>query len=190
MRLLNKRLFIAVFLLIAVVYYFYGRGERAVDFNLNNWDGQTVTMDTLKEKVVILTFSYAFCSVRCPVITVRLSSLDDFIGSPQDVIYLHVGVDPEMDTPEGRKKYFSLYRIDAEKDRRWMFVSGDKDELLRLWRFYGIDIKKVESNWVPEGYYMDYTQKVVVIDKRGFIKYRTDVDFSESEIAEKIMDII
>jgi cytochrome oxidase Cu insertion factor (SCO1/SenC/PrrC family) len=179
-----------VLLFILAGYYFYLADKRAIDFSLNNWDGKTVTLQGLKGKVVVLTFSYSFCSVRCPVITARLSSLDDAINAAKDVVYLHVSVDPDMDTPERRKKYFSLYRLDAVNDKRWMFVSGQKDELQRVWTFYGIDIKKIESKDIPEGYYMEYTQKIVIIGKEGSIEHETDFYFLDNEMAEKIGKVI
>ena len=111
------------------------------------------------------------------------------IHGDRDVVYLHVSVDPEMDTPENRRKYFKLYGIDAVKDNRWMFVSGPKDELSKLWKYYGIDINKIESKYIPEGYYMEYTPKVMIISKNGIVKYETDFYFSEDEIAQKLGEI-
>jgi protein SCO1/2 len=188
--LANRWLFIPIISLIILKGCFYLTDRKAVDFTLNNWDGKTITQNALKGRVVVLTFSYAFCSVRCPVITARLSSLDDVINASQDVVYLHVSVDPDMDTPERRRKYFSLYRIDAAKDKRWMFVSGQKDELKKVWKFYGIDIEKIESKDIPEGYYMEHTQKVVIIGKQGSIKYETDFYFLNNEMANKLGEIM
>ena len=191
MRLLNKWLIIIVVSLLAFFgYYYYVMSNMAIGFSLNNLDGETVSMYDLRGKVVVLTFSYAYCSVRCPVITVRLSSLDELMNAPEGIVYLHVSVDPEMDTPERRRKYFSLYKLDAVKDNRWMFVSGQKNELSKLWKFYNIDIEKIESTWLPEGYYMEYTSKIVIIDKKGFIKDEVDFFFLEDEIAKKIEEII
>lgn len=166
-------------------------GKRALDFKLDNWDGKTtVTLKKLSGKVVVLTFSYAYCSVRCPIITGRLYSLDAELNSPGGVAYLHVSVDPDMDTPERRKKYFGLYGIDAEKDWRWLFVSGRRDELKRLWDFYSIDIKKVEERKIPEGYYMEYTPKVVIINKHGMIEHETGFFFSEEELSRRIKELL
>jgi cytochrome oxidase Cu insertion factor (SCO1/SenC/PrrC family) len=162
----------------------------AIDFSLDNWDEKTVTMNDLRGKVVVMTFSYANCSARCPVVTVRLSSLDEMMNAPADVVYLHVSIDPEMDTPEKRREYFSLYNLDAVKDSRWMFVSGQRDELSRLWKFYGIEIEKIDEERLPEGYYMEYTPKLVLIDKRGSVRHEEDFFFLEDEIVKKIREII
>jgi protein SCO1/2 len=170
-------------------YYYYVTKDRAADFSLNNWDEETVTMRDLRGRVVVLAFSYSNCSVRCPVVTVRLKSLDELMKAPKDVVYLHVSIDPEKDSPESRKKYFGLYKLDAEKDSRWMFVSGKKEELSRLWEFYGIDIEVIEEKMVPEGYYIEYTPKLVLIDKRGSIKHEEDFFFEEEEIIKKIGEI-
>jgi len=179
-----------VFLLILSGPSAHGTDKNAFDFDLKNFNGERVTTRALRGKVVLLTFSYAYCSVRCPLITARLSSLDDRLNAPKDVVYLHVSVDPEMDTPERRVKYFNLYGIDAVKDNRWMFVSGQKDELVKLWRFYGIEIKKMEEKRIPEGYYMEYTPKIVIISKGGTIAYEVDFHFMEEDMARKMELII
>ncbi len=168
--------------------HLYATDKKAIDFSLENFDGQTVTLQNLKGKVVVLTFSFAFCSVRCPVISGRLSALDAQMDANPDVAYLHVSVDPDMDTPENRREYFALYGIDAVKDKRWLFVSGPKDELSKLWKFYGIDIKKVEIKDIPEGYYMEYTPKVVLIGKNSVVEYETDFYFSEDKMLKKIKE--
>jgi protein SCO1/2 len=189
LRLLNKWPIIVIFALIIVGYYFYVTNNKAMDFSLNNWDEKRVTMSDLRGKVVVLTFSYSNCSARCPVVTVRLTSLDELMNFPEDVVYLHVSVDPEMDTPESMKKYFSLYKLDAAEDNRWMFVSGQKNELSRLWKFYGIEIEKIEEKMLPERYYIEYTPKLVLIDKKGSIRHEEDFFFSEDEIVQKIKDM-
>ena len=191
MHLINSLIIsLIVFLLILSGPSAHGTDKNAFDFDLKNFNGERVTTRALRGKVVLLTFSYAYCSVRCPLITARLSSLDDRLNAPKDVVYLHVSVDPEMDTPERRVKYFNLYGIDAVKDNRWMFVSGQKDELVKLWRFYGIEIKKMEEKRIPEGYYMEYTPKIVIISKGGTIAYEVDFHFMEEDMARKMELII
>ncbi|MBI4848554.1 MAG: SCO family protein [Nitrospirae bacterium] len=165
-------------------------GKKAQDFKLGNWDNNTVTMSALKDKVVVLVFSYAYCSVRCPVVTARLYSLDAALDARKDVVYLHVSVDPEMDTAERRRHYFELYSLEAEKDNRWMFVSGAKGELEKLWKFYGVAANRIEVREIPEGYYMEYTQKMAIIDKKGFIRYETDYNYSEDEVVKEIKKLI
>jgi cytochrome oxidase Cu insertion factor (SCO1/SenC/PrrC family) len=102
------------------------------------------------------------------------------------VVYLHLSVDPDNDTPERRKKYFNLYGIDAAKDDRWMFLSGKKSEMSKIWGFYGVNAKKVEDKRLPEKYYMEYEPKVVAIDGSGIIRYESGSDFSEEDIKSLI----
>ena len=177
---------LTIFCLLFTAGSSVGATGKALDFSLMNWDGQTITMDDMAGRVVILTFSYSFCSTSCPVITGRLLTLDETMNSPTDVAYLHISIDPEMDTPERRKDYFSLYGIDASEDRRWIFVSGGRQELQRLWEFYGIVIEKVQSPFLPEGYFMEYSPKVMIIDKKGYLAHETNFYFNEDETARKI----
>ncbi len=189
MRSAIKTALAVIVVAAALVYYFHFQGQRASDFSLKNWDGRVVTMNDLRGSIVALTFSYSNCSARCPVVTVRLSSLDALMKAPEDVVYLHVSIDPEMDTPESMKKYFGLYKLDAVKDRRWLFVSGGRDELSKLWNFYGIKIEKVEEKALPEGYYLDYTPKLLIIDKKGMIRHEADFFFTDEDIVRKIGEI-
>lgn len=156
--------------------------RKAVDFSLSNWDGAKVSLGDLKGKTAILTFSYANCSIRCPIITGRLSSLDASMGAPGDVVYLHISVDPGADTAERRRKYFSLYGIDASRDNRWLFLSGKEKQLPGIWKAYGVTARKVRDRKLPEGYYIDYFQKVLVVDKEGFVRFEGGPDFSEDEV--------
>lgn len=189
MRLLNKWVIIIALMFILPGYYYYVTKSRAIDFTLENWDQTTVSMHDLRDKTVILTFSYSNCTVRCPVVTVRLKSLDELMESPEDVVYLHVSIDPDKDTPESMKKYFGLYKLDPVKDKRWMFVSGQETDLLKLWEFYGIEIEKIKDKSLPEGYYMEYNPMLVLIDKRGSIKHQEDFYFEEDNIISKIREI-
>jgi cytochrome oxidase Cu insertion factor (SCO1/SenC/PrrC family) len=168
----------------------YGKGVAPIDFDLKNWDGEAVTMEKLQGQAVVLTFSYAFCSVSCPIITGRLKTLDEAMNSPGKVVYLHVSIDPEMDTPERRKDYFNLYGIDAVSDNRWMFLSGDRDQLEKLWEFYEVEIEKTENPMLPEGYFMKYSPRVVVIGKDGTIKRKTDFYFPEEDLAAFVKGLL
>ena len=161
----------------------YGKGRAAIDFDLRNWDGEAISMKKLKGQVIVLTFSYAFCSVSCPIITGRLKTLDEAMNAPGKVVYLHISIDPEMDTLERRKDYFNLYGIDATLDKRWMFLSGREEELEILWDFYEVKIEKTENPMLPEGYFMKYSPRVMVIGKDGTIERQTDFYFSEEDLA-------
>lgn len=182
----NKWLIAMSFVITAFLSTAHALERNAMDFSLNNWDGRTVSMLDLNGKVVVLTFSYAYCSVRCPIITARLYSLDKTMNEPHDVVYLHISVDPDNDTPERRKKYFSLYGIDVTKDGRWMFLSGQKDELSKLWKAYDVTAKKIKDKKLPEKYYLQYDPKVVIIDRDGIIGYEAGFDFSEEEMKSLI----
>jgi cytochrome oxidase Cu insertion factor (SCO1/SenC/PrrC family) len=87
------------------------------------------------------------------------------------------------------KKYFGLYKLDPSRDKRWMFVSGEVNELSVLWKYYGIEVEKVEEKMLPEGYYMEYTPKLVLIDKKGVIRHEENFFFDDEDIVKKIRKI-
>ena len=50
-------------------------------------------------------------------------------------------------------------------------------------------LKKIDEKMLPEGYYIEYTPKLVLIDKKGSIRHEEDFFFSEEEIVQKIKDM-
>jgi protein SCO1 len=135
-------------------------------FALRNWDGKTVTPDSLVGARTILVFTYAKCVFGCPMITYQLQELDESLGHPEDVRYLHVSVNPELDTPEELLKHFEKHDIDPREDGRWMFLSGPEEETASVLAAYGIAVKRTpfENDVIVEP-----TPKVFVIDARARI---------------------
>ena len=163
-------------------------GRPAPDFRLRNWDGRLVSLADLRGKVVVLTFSYSNCQVTCPIITGRFLGMDEALGSPAGIRYLHLSVDPEMDTPQTVKKYFRQYGIDVEKDPRWLFLTGSRKDLEPLWRFYGITMEK---KVLPLGYVIEYTPKVVLLDRWGRIREEVlGYGFSEARMLQRIRELL
>lgn len=137
-------------------------GVRVPEFELTNWDGSRISRDSLRGKRTILAFTYAKCEIACPLITLQLKSLDEKIGSPQDLRFLHVSVNPADDTPEEILAHFAKHDIDPRKDTRWLFAGGSEEEVAVMLKKFGI---KVTRRPVEEGVLIEHTIKILVIDE-------------------------
>lgn len=133
-------------------------------FELTNWDGQRVSTDSLKGERTILVFTYAKCVFGCPLITHQLKSLDEEIGSPPDLNFLHISVNPTLDTPQEILKHFDKHEIDAKQDSRWLFLAGEEEEVASVLADYGIEVKRTP---VKGGVLVEHTIKVLVINRAG-----------------------
>lgn len=78
--------------------------------------------DVLKGKIVILSFIYTTCRDICPVVTARLSQLEEKLGDivGRDVFFVSVSIDPVNDTPEKLKEYANAFSAGPS----WLFLTG------------------------------------------------------------------
>jgi protein SCO1/2 len=83
--------------------------------------------DVLKGKIVILSFIYTTCRDICPVVTARLSQLEEKLGSVvgRDVFFVSVSIDPENDTPEKLKEYAKAFSAGPS----WLFLTGTSTDM-------------------------------------------------------------
>ncbi|MEK6813330.1 MAG: SCO family protein [Nitrospirota bacterium] len=164
-------------------------GVRAPSFEGIGFDGRPVKWEALRGKAILLAFSYSNCQVTCPIIMGRFLDIDETLSSPQDLLYVQISVDPEGDTQANIRKYFKIYAIDPEQDKRWLFLYASRGVLEPVWKAYGITIEK--KVW-PVGYEMIFTPKVVAIDRGGTIRKEWDgFDFPEEEavsILKKLLE--
>jgi len=153
---------LAAFWLMAVAAVVHA--ETMPPFTLTNWDGRAVSLDALKGRTIILTFTFAKCVYACPMVTFQLKVLDEELGSPPGLSYLHVSVNPAQDTPEEILSHFRKHDIDPRRDPRWLFATGSEAQTAAVLAAYGIQVKRTPT---PQGELIEPTVKVVVIDPEG-----------------------
>ncbi len=146
-------------------------GTDAPAYELTNWDGKRISSDSLEGNRTIVTFTYAKCIRACPMVTYQLHGLDRHLGSPADVRYVHISVNPTEDTPEEILEHFRKHDIDPRTDSRWLFLAGDADEVAAVMKDYGIEVTRTP---VEGGYIIEHTVKVFVINPQG--KVAADFD--------------
>lgn len=161
---------------------------RAPSFEGIGFDGRAVKWKSLRGRVILLAFSYSNCQVTCPIIMGRFLDIDETLNSPRDLLYVQISVDPEGDTQANIRKYFKIYGIDPERDKRWLFLYASRSVLEPVWKAYGISIEK--KMW-PVGYEMIFTPKVIAIDREGAIRKEWDgFDFPEEEAVSTLKKLL
>ncbi len=126
---------------------------RAPDFRLQNQDGDTVTMRSLRGRPAIVTFLYTTCEDTCPIQAQTIRGSLDQLG--HDLPALAVAVDPPRDTADRAKAFLSkqhaLGRID--------FVLGTRNQLQPLWDGFFIRPQSVTEEHQP---------RITLVDANGY----------------------
>jgi protein SCO1 len=134
---------------------------------LQNQDGQTVTLEQFKGRVVLLAPFLTSCQEECPITTAALLDVQRTLakdGLSNKVTILETTVDPGRDTPSRMKAYAQL------TGSTWPLLTGSPATLASLWRYFGIYYQKVAEG-TPAG-----------LDWQTNQPYTYDVDHSDGFI--------
>ena len=98
-----------------------------VDFRLTERSGISVGLAELSGTVWVADFIFTNCAGPCPLMSLRMSYLQDsIVADPyladKMVRLVSFSVDPDRDTPEVLAAYATRYEADRD---RWWFLTGD-----------------------------------------------------------------
>ncbi|WP_448701172.1 SCO family protein [Mucilaginibacter sp. AW1-3] len=140
------------------VYHFVG------DFNLTDQNGQTVTLKTFGNKILIVSFFFTNCPTVCAQVNRTLDSLAHDYVNNKLIQFVTITVDPQRDTPQALKKYSAAYGVSPDK---WRFLTGDTTGIYRLAR-QGLLVNALKSGPGKDDFI--YSDKVIMIDANHRIR--------------------
>jgi len=185
-----------LFVVLAVLGWFMpalsqaGKGETlpkigpAPEFTLTTQEGQRLSLQELRGKVVAVTFIYTGCTDTCPLLTAKLVRLQTRFGAEfgTKVFFVAVSVDPERDTPEVLKRYAQAHGADLAG---WAFLTGTAAEIRQVTRRYGIYSKKSSHGEV------DHTFLTSLIDPSGTLRVQyLGVRFNPEELLRDLQSLV
>ena len=100
------------------------------DFTLLDQNGNPVTAADLRGKPWVASFIFTRCAFACPNLVKKIYDLNREVADV-DLRFVTITVDPEHDQVEQMKKYADIYEATTD---RWLFLTGEKDEVNRLIR--------------------------------------------------------
>ncbi|HEV8537252.1 MAG TPA: SCO family protein [Candidatus Limnocylindria bacterium] len=133
-------------------------GTDAPDFTLTDGlSGRSVTLSTLRGKVVALAFLYTSCPDVCPLTAARFKAAQDALGDDASrVVFVAVSVDPDRDTPRAVQDFSAAHELRTS----WYYLVGDRTRLAPVWSAYGIGVQAGSST-------VTHNDAIYLIDRRG-----------------------
>jgi len=144
------------------------------EFELTERSGKPFRSRDMLGKVWVTTFFFSNCPGTCKQLNTSIKMLGN-MEELQDVTWVSITVDPEIDTLERLREYAETFQADPE---RWLFCRGDLQYIQRV----GEDIMKLPINW------RGHTESAVVIDRKGKVRGMHDATSTRaSKLLRKLL---
>jgi protein SCO1/2 len=157
---------------------------EAPDFSLRSQDGTEVALREFRGKVVALTFIFASCTDTCPLLTDKMSRVQDALGSEfgSKIVFVSITVDPVRDTPQVLKDYAKAYGVNLDG---WTFLTGDPAAIRDVERRYGIVVETTVSGDI------NHTFLTSLIDPHGMLRVQyLGVRFDLQEFRRDLLSLV
>ena len=139
--------------------------HKVENFTFTNQLGKTVSVDSLKGKVLVVDYFFTRCPNPCPTLTRNMKKMQDaFLKTDSLVHFISLTVDPGRDSVEALKRYADKYKV---RHNNWWFLTGDKQPIYKLpydeFKAGTIDGGEVDTAFL-------HTNKFYLLDKDRVIR--------------------
>jgi cytochrome oxidase Cu insertion factor (SCO1/SenC/PrrC family) len=133
------------------------KAQAAPDFALTDQNGQTITVSSMKGKVVGITFLDSHCTQLCPIEGDQLAQTQRALSGKTPMTLLVVSVAPATDTPDSERAFASTHHWTGD----WHWLSGSQDQLAAVWKAYSIAVQNSPDNIL-------HSSVLFLIDRNGY----------------------
>jgi cytochrome oxidase Cu insertion factor (SCO1/SenC/PrrC family) len=157
-------------------------GEALVGgpFELTDHNGNKVTDQTYRGRMMLIYFGFTYCPDACPTaLGVMSAALDKLDVAADRVVPILITVDPERDTPQVLKDYVSNFHP------QMVGLTGTPEQIAQVAKAYRVYYQKAPGA-TAEDYLMDHTLMIYLMNGEGkFVKH-----FSPEATPDQIADEI
>jgi protein SCO1 len=141
---------------------------------LRNQNGATISLRSLRGRVVLLTFLDSRCTRECPI---EGRVLGDVLRGIREIgaDTLVVSVDPWADTPASARTFAARSGWSAN----WHWLLGDKSALAPVWRAYNIAVKRTPGDIL-------HSAALYLIDSAGDLRAGYLFPFSAAAVTHDV----
>jgi cytochrome oxidase Cu insertion factor (SCO1/SenC/PrrC family) len=151
----------------------------APGFRLTDQHGRTVSLASLRGKVVLLTFLDPVCTSDCPLIAQELRAADQLLGATSSRVELvAIVANPvyhQVADTQAFDRQESLSQIP-----NWLYLTGSLPQLEQVWKDYGIT-----TEILPAGAMIGHSDLAYVIDQAGRAREELNTDPGPGTTATK-----
>ncbi|MFT5822954.1 MAG: protein SCO1/2 [Crocinitomix sp.] len=153
------------------------------NFNFTDQNGQSITEQTVANKIYISNFFFTNCGGICPKLTRNLEMVQGAFEEEEDVLFLSHSVVPETDSVAKLKTYTNNFNIN---DDRWHFLTGSKAEIYRMAR--QSYFAEEEPGFNKDSTEFLHTEHFILVDRNRHIRgiYNGTVELEMSRIIDDI----
>jgi protein SCO1 len=141
---------------------------------LRDQSGATVSLRSLRGRVVLLTFLDSKCVRECPIEGHVLGDVFQRMKGTRAAA-LVVSVDPWADTPRSARTFASR----AGWSGNWRWLLGDRAALAPVWHAYNIAVKRTPGDIL-------HSTALYLIDPRGHLRAGYLFPFSADSVAHDV----
>lgn len=109
----------------------------APDFTLQDQDNQSVSITSVRGRVVALTFLDSHCKQLCPLEADQLAQVERTLGKNVPLSVLVVSVAPATDTPASERAFAAEHHWSGD----WHWLTGSPTQLAAVWKAYSIAVQ-------------------------------------------------
>jgi protein SCO1/2 len=157
----------------------------APDFVLVDLNGKRVSLKDLQDKIKVVNFIYTSCSSTCPIVTRRLSSLQQVLKRKgllgERVKIISISLDPERDTTRQLKRYADGFRADSDS---WLFLRGTLKQTKKVLSDYDIWVEKADDGTI------DHVMRVYLIDGKNRIREIYNLAFLQPRLVIRDIEMV
>ncbi len=146
-------------------------------------EGKTIELKELQGNVLVMVMIYTSCKAACPRLVADMRHIEEKVTgkNKENVKYVLVSIDPEVDTPERLKAFAKENKMDGNQ---WLFLRSSEDNTREFAATLAVNYKKIspidfshsniisvfntkgELDYQQEGLGIDYEPTIKEIEKQ------------------------
>lgn len=152
---------------------------RAKPFSLRDESGKTITLASLRGRVLLVTFMYSRCKQACPIIGREVAIAQWALGPRSPLTVVVVSVAPGSDTPASVRAFAHKMRLTGT----WHWLMGTRAQLAPVWARWGTYVKQTRSG-------ISHTAALYLVDQKGYVRVADQMPLRPDWIAESVRALV